>query len=589
MPQQGSNPRASILLAEEYFGAEDDRFLPTLRQVASPKALAGIVDRWKRDPRPWARRQILAYLAEPLDCPGHNVVVKRLFKQAEQQGDDELLARFLVAFDVLVRHVRVRRYRYDWQANASWEEESLHLPRNAIPPSEPRVYRNPRTGEEVAVPGRVSRNGRLFSYRTRYYLRRRAWRYFRRMGFQRPGAYVPAIARALAAYQDEWLAKGEDILDSWGLMQACFCGCDALEFGPSRVRLKEGRKLGELTPGPRFAGLWRKAEALPVLIALAARAQARLVRVWAMQMLKREHAARLAEIPADEIMMLLDHEDEEIQQFAAELLQGSGQLARLPVATWLQLLSARSLTALELVCDAMRKHVTADRIGLDECLRLACAEAAPAARLGLDFLREKPFDAPQDRAALASVANARCAAVAGQTAAWALGILGGPEHYDRDVVLRFFDALLRPTRRAAWEWVVRGDSPGHNDPALWCRLLETPYDDLRLPLVDELQRRASLPGAGVDDLSPLWCTVLLGVHRGGRQKAKALRQMADAIRKDPGRAPALLPVLGAAVRSVRPAEARAGLAAVVGVAAAHPEVADAVRQLLPELQWATTP
>ncbi len=50
---------------------------------------------------------------------------------------------------------------------------------------------------------RVPRHGLLFSYRTRYYLRRRAWRYFRRMGFATPDAYPAAIAAALRRYRDE--------------------------------------------------------------------------------------------------------------------------------------------------------------------------------------------------------------------------------------------------------------------------------------------------------------------------------------------------------------------------------------------------
>src|SRR5439155_26668007 len=97
------NERGQMMLAEEYFAAEDELFLETLRQVNQPKALAGFTDRWKKDPRPWARRQIFAYLARPLNRPGHQPVVKHLFKHAEEVSDHEVMAAFLVAFD---RHVR---------------------------------------------------------------------------------------------------------------------------------------------------------------------------------------------------------------------------------------------------------------------------------------------------------------------------------------------------------------------------------------------------------------------------------------------------------------------------------------------------
>ena len=60
----------SSLLVDDSFAAEDDRFVDQVRTVTSPKYLAALADRWKKDPRPWARRQILKYLALPLDRAG---------------------------------------------------------------------------------------------------------------------------------------------------------------------------------------------------------------------------------------------------------------------------------------------------------------------------------------------------------------------------------------------------------------------------------------------------------------------------------------------------------------------------------------
>ena len=119
---------------------------------------------------------------------------------------------------------------------------------------------------------------------------------------------------------------------------------------------------------------------------------------------------------------------------------------------------------------------------------------------------------------------------------------------------------------------------------LWSRLTETPFDDLRLRLVDQLERRSKLPGANSGELSFLWCTVLLGVHRGGRQKAKAVRQVGAAIQRDPARTEQLLPVLAVAIRSVRQPEARAGLMALVAAVEARPELAELVKHHLPELE-----
>jgi hypothetical protein len=405
------------------------------------------------------------------------------------------------------------------------------------------------------------------------------------MGFQRPETYAGAIARALARYGDEALARGENLLDSWGLMQACFRYHDSLDFGAVQVKLNEGCNLNELSPAPRFPDLWKKPEAMPVLLGLVTRAQSRLVRLWAMQLVKRDHAERVAQLKAEQIFELLEHEDEEVQQFGSELLASCPELSKLPIETWLKLLTTRSPAALEAICELMEKHVTADRLELADCIRMACAEPAPVARAGFQFLRSRAITTPEDRDAVAAVASAKCFALAGDLAEWALGIVGHAEHYDRNLTLKFFDALLGPVRRRAWQWLIAEQSPGYGDPGLWCRLVESPYDDLRLGLVDELTRRAALPGTGADDLTPVWSAVLLGVHRGGRQKLKAVRQVAAAIEQDPGRAEALVPVLAVAVRSVRGPESRAGLAATVGLIQARPELCDLVASALPELEF----
>jgi hypothetical protein len=77
---------------------------------------------------------------------------------------------------------------------------------------------------------------------------------------------------------------------------------------------------------------------------------------------------------------------------------------------------------------------------------------------------------------------------------------------------------------------------------------------------------------------------VLGVHRGGRQKPKAVRQLASAIAEDPSLAERLAPVLAVAVRSIRGPEQRAGLSAVVGLVEQSPGVLPLFQRLLPELK-----
>ena len=573
------NERGQLLLAEEYFASENELFVETLRQVSQSKSLVAFTERWKHDPRPWARKQIFAYLSQPLNCPGHQPVVKRLYKQAEENKDHELMGAFLVAFDRHVRRkIEIKRH-WDFRARTSTEEERLVTPRDVMPLNLKREGRNPMTGNLMVVPVRAPRNAKLFKYRTRYYLRRRAWRYFRWLGHRDPAAYVTAISTALAAFDDTDLQRGENILDSWALMQACFGEHDALEFGATHIQLKDGRTLGELTSAPACPDAWKKPESAPLLLSLIIRARARLVRIWATQLFQREHAAFA--VPFDTVRALLEHEESEVQQFGAKLLESSPALATLPVESWLKLLQTKNDEALQRICEIFVKHVSGDRLSLTQCVELACVRPVSVARLGQRYLAGRSIAAPADREQIAQLANAKCSAVVAELTTWALSILG--KEYSADQVIRFFDSTISETRIAAWDWLLK-DSQGLADAALWSRLAETPHDDIRLRVVDYLQCQAKLPGTDANKLENIWRSVLLGVHRGGRQKAKAVQQVAQAITENPSSVESLLPVLAVAVRSVRGPESRAGLAAVVSVIEAQPQLTESIRRFLPELK-----
>jgi hypothetical protein len=583
------NPISTVLV-DESFAAQDDLFVDRVRMATNIKYLAALADRWKKDPRPWARQQIFKYLALPLDRPGHHPIVKRLFKDAEAKKDHELMAAFLVAFDRLVRRQRRMRYQYDYETRQSWEEEELFAPRNQILPPKERKAINPRTGKVMILPpARLPKAGRLFSYTTRGYLRRRAWRYFRRLGFQKPADYPSAVAAALAAYRDEDVAKGENILDNWSLVHIAFRKSPVLSFLRTRVEVAEGRSLGELSAAPQFEELWQKRESAAVLLKLVTQAGSRLVRVWAIQLLKRLHAQTLQTIEADQLLTLLNHEDGDVQQFAAGLLATLSGIDSWPIDTWLRLLETQNLTALATICQTMNERVKPERLTVAQCVALACARPTPVARLGLSWLKSRQVSAEHDRAALVRLADAQCEAVGGEIAAFALSVLGTPQAYQTAEVVAFFDSLNAGVRRAAWEWLAP-QSPGYDDTALWSRLLETPYDDVRIRLVEELHKRAhevgGPPALARQDLTTVWTAVLLGVHRGGRAKLKALRQISQAIASEPQRADQLVPVLAVAIRSVRPPEARAGLSAILTAVAARPELEAMLARYIPELRLA---
>jgi hypothetical protein len=565
-----SQPAGSEVLLDEYFAAADDRFLGELLRIHGPNKLMGLAERWKRDPRPWARRMQLEYLRLPLAAPGHNVLVKRLFKHAEARADTELVAAFVHAFDRLVRRKKRTDREWDAQSRTITEREVLAVRRDNLVPA--------REGR----PRRVPRDARLFSYRTRYYLRRRASRYVRRLGYRSPAEYVDAATRVLARYGDEDLASGENILDSWCLLEICHRHAKVLVFTPRHVRLAEGASLGQLAPAPRHPKAWAEPSAADPLWSLLD-AGSRFVRIWALAMLEQHHGAFLASLDLARLLPLLDHPDDELQHFAARALEKIRGLESLPVEAWLGLFETRSPAALVAICELATRHVRPERFTLAQAVGLARARATPVARLGLAVLRTKPITTADERALLAELSQAECLALGHELATWALSILGTPEHYDVGLVVRFFDSLGAPIRAAAWEW-LQPAAPGYRDPVLWSRLVESPHEDVRLRLVKVLEQRLSMPGTGTLELVPLWSSVLLGIHRGGRHKLIALHQISRALLEQPQHVEVLLPVAAVAVRSVRPAEARVGLAAVVRALEREPALAPKVAAAFPELR-----
>ena len=131
-----------------------------------------------------------------------------------------------------------------------------------------------------------------------------------------------------------------------------------------------------------------------------------------------------------------------------------------------------------------------------------------------------------------------------------------------------------------WDWL--NASPLHDEPTLWHRLLESPYDDIRGLLVTRSAERTA--GADPDAVRMLWASVLLNIARGGRHKPGVVTRVVRRLADHPAEADRLLPVLAVAVRSLRGPEFRSGLAGVVRLVEAQPELAPVIRERFPELE-----
>jgi hypothetical protein len=643
------------LLVQELFERGEPSFVDELRKVDDADALGAFAPRWIADRRPEARQLLLDYLDRPLNAFRHEALVKRSFKLAEAAGDDELMAGFLVAFDRAVRRV-VRRRRHlesqlvatereanalaaawrdqgvesvgvwkNWQKKyqvwGRWSEPFMATPRETTMPrgalkttfdptswdAKSRQYATFSVPDWVfklrldpssfrgggRIPGE-KRKGldrrRLFSIATRHYLRRRAWRYFRRLGRAHPERYIVAVKEALIRYRDEDAADGLALLDNWGLMHILFHFSPCLSFDDRSFKVADGHTLAELEPAPKYARLWDAAPRAFVDLVLGAKCRA--VRGWAIKTIRRDLTAIAALFTLEERLGLLANDDPEVVSLAGDMLRDDPSLKDIPPERWMQLVETASPAALDILCELMSRLIAPDRITLPQAVRLAMSLPLPTARLGLAWLREKVPSGEEECLSVLTLVEAESESVRPEIVRWAAEVLSRSELFRPDWVLDWLDSRHEDVRSEGWRW-FRDEPRVRDDVTIWRRLLETPYDDVRLALIGELEARTRAARAipldqgdlDAELLRMLWASVLLNVSRGSRAKPTVVRQILTRIQGRPTELSHLLPVLAVALRSVRGPEMRAGLAAVVRLAESDGATARLVNEAFPELRF----
>ncbi|MCI0462187.1 MAG: hypothetical protein L0Z62_34985 [Gemmataceae bacterium] len=608
---------------EKLYELGDPAFVDELRQLTDAERLGKFALAWHKDKEPAARHLLLEYLRRPLNAYRHEALVKRLFKRAEKAGDDEVMAHFLVLLDRSVRRTprevtrtRSRRLKTRDAARdlaARWRKEGyegvtqyqtgktfmvqgwltetafLMAPDSTMPRPRKTDLKKP---QPIDPKQRAKLEGRrLFSPHTRHYLRRRAWRYFRTLGKEHPERYVPAVSVALKLYEDTDASSGLALMDNWGLMHALFHHSPMLVAKATGWRLAPEQTLANLAPAPMFEELWTADP--QALLRLLREARCRPVRRWTIFMLRRDHGAILRALPLETVFDLLGHEDGEVADLAAEVLRDRPEVKTLPVERWLRLIESANPQALEVVCELMTAHLKPEQLTLAQVVQLAAARPLPVARLGLAWLQGRTFQTEEECRALLGLAEAQAEPLRPAVVGWVRQVLSASPYFRPEWVLEYFDSPHPDVRAEGWRW-LHDEPRARDDVGLWQRLFESPYDDVRLLLIAELEDRVAQGGevrAEAGPLDPellrlLWATVLLNIHRGGRSKPVVLRQMQRRLERKPDEAPALLPLLAVALRSVRGPEWRAGLATVVQLAERHPDLGPVIRKGFPELELA---
>ena len=543
-------PTGSILLVQEHFRGNDPRFLDELRACRGATSLKGFARRWYEDTRPFAREFLLRYVDDGCDNPHHRPLVKGLFKLAEAEGDSEVMAHFMVAFDRILRRRLVGRAAYNWRTR---QPTTLY------------------TLQNLPIAGG-------FSHKTRGYLRRRSWRYFRTLSPDDPAKYRRDLSAALALYRDEHFKKSEQLLDAWGLIHALYWGSPVLRRPPHNARLSSNRRLEELEFAPYRQEAWL--DAFEDILALMLSARAGVVRSFAVWLLRTHYAETIRGVDAWRLAPLLTHASPEIQSLGVEMLQTAVGLETLSLDRWLTLLRTDNLEAALLLCERFAHHVTPERLSLEQRVALAREPMVPVARLGLDWAMQPPILGEDDLTTVLALAEAAAPEVRSSASAWLVQVLEEAHFARAEHLLELLDARYPEPRAAAMATLDTSDRFG-DELRIWAALAESPYPEVRDFLIGRLP--AWVDRFDARTLQHLWASSLLAIHRGSRAKRSTLRQVSDRVVAVPEEADALLPLMRIALRSVRDAERRAGLGAVCRAAFRNPALADAVGRHLPEL------
>ncbi len=564
---------------EQLFRAASPQFLERLRHLTVPSQVARFADGWCADDRAWARLQIFAYLDLPLATDGHQPLLKRLFRQAEKNGDWELLCAFLVAFDRLITHVPRPTAKGDVRLAAL---------RNVIPSFRRKHADDAWHDHRRKTP--LPHKGRLFSYRTRYYLRRRAWRRLRDLARRDPQHYLTAAAAVLMRYTDQDLKSGECILDRWGLMQIAYRGSPRLAFTANRVHLRPGFRLAELRPDPAFPHVWQTSAAADVLLRLTLDAGSHLVRFWSSQVLRQWHGDWLRTLSPAFWLPLLDHRHQLVRDLAFEVMQTSESWRTLPLDECLPLVETRYSAARRFVVRWLAERAASAPPTRTDALALAKAAPRTLAEIGFRALQELHGHEPLSDHDLASLVAVRCRRLAGDTAAWALESLRNREPQS---ILPFFNHSHAEVRRAACAWWQKYN-PDEIDVRLWEALCGSVHADVQRNLIVWLARHSGdsmlgsvrpvptplLPGA-----MRLWVAVLSSPATNVRTFTQTLDQSSMAAMADASLAEQLLPTLVGLIRKKSRSLWEPALVATVRLAKGNASFRDLLSEQLPELQW----
>ena len=322
-----------------------------IRRLQDPHWLKRLGELWIADRRSEVRQLLVGYLRAPLNSPGHEVLIRTLLRQAEQQQDDQVMGLLLVAFDRTIRRTclpvdsgpgdvaAAAGERPDRQGSAACfrlrtPADTTLLRLTAVPAIEGELTVRIETSETNRTEGRSGRF--LFSVATRRFLQRRLWRYFRRLATVDSVRYLDAVCHLLREYRDTDTPDGTGLLDCHGLIHVLFGESEVVQATKSGWQLSPERRLAELHATPPYRALW--AGGPERLWKLAGNANSRVIRQWAIQLLQVDHEDYLRTVACSEVLQLLVVDDVSCRRWALQLMAFGQRWPQLSAVQWRELL-----------------------------------------------------------------------------------------------------------------------------------------------------------------------------------------------------------------------------------------------------------
>lgn len=538
-------------------------WVPASHRKKLPRSpFTSFADKWYAHPSPFARRMLLRYVDDGCHRPGHRPLVRRILTLAVQKKDEELIAHLIVAFDRLIRLKRA--VRHDWQTG----EARTELARARTTAREfRRLY-----GDQHPRP-------LVFTGATREFLRRAALRPLRHLGYGDGAAYVQRALDVLALYEDAHLDTAEKLLASRSLLWILAARSPVIERDPRRIRVPAGRQLAELRFAPLHEEAWK--EGFHTILEHLPRLRSVFVRKQLTAYLERDHAAALASISLAHLRVLLASPHPDLAALGASLLGKVQGTESLSVAEWVELALIDDPVVAAVVAERMAALVAPARVSIAEACKLLGSLHAPIATLGAQLLAGKT---PKDEAELLLAVQALRAKVRAAREAvltWALSHVMNPKVGTFVHVRELVDAPHEEVRTAGLGLLMNERFADQRE--LWVALSESPFPDVRAFLLRHLEVRSAL--LSPSSLGRLWATTLLSVHRGSRDKQRALVSLGARLRatEEEAEVRSLVELVTLALRSVREPERRAALGPLLSAAARRPALQRVIAELVPEL------